>query len=348
MRRSTRSSTSTPSRPRPPRAFSTTPPPLAYDCYASHAERWWAASIAAEAQKFADYEVRLRDWEESEKRRARAVVEAARAAAEAEAQRAHQHMLNERRRAHQAMLAQQRAAAAAAAGAAGKGKRVRGGGEDDDSEDDDMTLATLQNKGAGGSGGKKRKGGDVDAALGGRKKSHKKQKSGRGGVARPWSPTEDQLLCAIVHEFGSNWGLITDVFAASAPFKGVFRRAEQCRYRFQTLTQSAESDDPNAVRALDLDKTTARQVMQRALPVEDNTARTHFERAGLCAVKHAKLRRAAAAERAGDDYTRRAVAHASWGAHRGLRTSDPCDLADQARSIHWSPYDGVRVVNADP
>jgi hypothetical protein len=31
---------------------------------------------------------------------------------------------------------------------------------------------------------------------------------------------EDQLLCAIVHEFGSNWGLITDVFAASAPFKG--------------------------------------------------------------------------------------------------------------------------------
>ena len=51
---------------------------------------------------------------------------------------------------------------------------------------------------------------------------------------------EDQLLCAIVHEFGSNWGLITDVFAASAPFKGVFRRAEQCRWRFQALTQSAE------------------------------------------------------------------------------------------------------------
>jgi hypothetical protein len=38
-------------------------------------------------------------------------------------------------------------------------------------------------------------------------------------VARPWTPIEDQLLCAIVHEFGSNWGLITDVFAASAPFK---------------------------------------------------------------------------------------------------------------------------------
>ena len=62
-----------------------------------------------------------------------------------------------------------------------------------------MTLATLQNKGAGGSGGKKRKGGDVDAALGGRKKSHKKQKSGRGGVARPWSPMPPAVRQHSVH-----------------------------------------------------------------------------------------------------------------------------------------------------
>ena len=52
-----------------------------------------------------------------------------------------------------------------------------------------------------------------------KKKSHKKKTRSTAGIARPWTPVEDQLLCAIVHEFGSNWGLITDVFAASAPFR---------------------------------------------------------------------------------------------------------------------------------
>ena len=95
--------------------------------------------------------------------------------------------------------------------------------------------------------------------------------------------------------------LITDVFAASAPFKGVYRRAEQCRWRFQALTQSAEGEgDPNAMAALNLNKGSARQTMSRALPVEDNTARLHFDRAAqaqaalahevqLLHVKHAIL-----------------------------------------------------------
>jgi hypothetical protein len=74
--------------------------------------KWWVQSIQAEAMKFADYERRLRDWEEDEKRRARAVVEAARAAAEAEAHR----QAAEKRRAVQAAQAAARAAAAAAAG----------------------------------------------------------------------------------------------------------------------------------------------------------------------------------------------------------------------------------------
>ena len=142
---------------------------------------------------------------------------------------------------------------------------------------------------------------------------------------------EDALLCAIVHEFGSNWGLITDVFAASAPFKGTYRRAEQCRWRFQQLTRSAEEGgDPAAAAALNLDKGTARQTMSRALPVEDNTARVHFDRAAQAQARHAKARRLAAAERAGDDASRRAPPHASWGAHRGLRGLDPVEIADQA------------------
>ena len=85
-----------------------------------------------------------------------------------------------------------------------------------------MTLATLQKNSKKG-----RVFGDADVAgkMSGGKKSHKGgSKKRAAGVARPWTPVEDQLLCAIVHEFGSNWGLITDVFAASAPFKGVYRR----------------------------------------------------------------------------------------------------------------------------
>ena len=30
-------------------------------------------------------------------------------------------------------------------------------------------------------------------------------------VPAPWSSSEDKVLCAIVHEFGSNWGLVSDV-----------------------------------------------------------------------------------------------------------------------------------------
>ena len=312
-------------------------PHLLYDCYPSHTEKWWVDAIKAEAFKFADYERRLRDWEESERRRARAVVEAARAAAEAEALR----LANERRRAAQAALAAQRAAAAAAAGMDeyGKkrkaqyvigpgGKKIRvsesqqqSGMESDSDEEDDMTLANLQRTGSGKKGKK-----DLD-----KKKSQKKKARGAAGVARPWTPVEDQLLCAIVHEFGSNWGLITDVFAASAPFKGVYRRAEQCRWRFQRLTQSAEGEgDPNAVAALNLNKGSARQVMARALPVEDNIARFHFDRAAQAQARQFKLRKQLAAERAGSDPSRRVPAHSSWGAHAQLGGADPTDIADQA------------------
>ena len=308
-----------------PHAF----PPVAYECYGTATTRWWTRSIGAEAMKFAEYERRLRDWEESEKRRQRAVVDAARFSAEAEEyRRAH-----ERRRAVAAAQAQARAAAAAAGEfdeydakgkrkmhpGAGGAKRARTGAaptaeDSSDDEDDGVTLATLQKK------GKARD----------KKKSHKAKKRA-AGTARPWTPVEDQLLCAIVHEFGSNWGLITDVFAASAPFKGVYRRAEQCRWRFQALTQSAEGEgDPNAMAALNLNKGSARQTMSRALPVEDNTARLHFDRAAQAQARHVKLRRQHAAERAGDDLSRRAPAHQSWNAHRALQAADPVELADQA------------------
>ena len=319
----------------PPR-FSETDPealfgvPVTYACAATASSEFRKKVAQFEAAKFAAYETTLRDWEEREKRRQRALNEAARRAEENEHIAAVEHR---RRRALGALAEARRfehaAAARAAAEAKAKalGKRVRGAAGDSDSSDDDedgVTLAAL----AGGKGGKKKK--DSSALDGKKKKSHHKR-ARLLGQAKPWTAVEDALLCAIVHEFGSNWGLITDVFAASAPFKGTYRRAEQCRWRFQQLTRSAEEGgDPAAAAALNLDKGTARQTISRALPVEDNTARVHFDRAAQAQARHAKARRMAAAERAGDDASRRLSPHASWGAHRGLRGLDPVEIADQA------------------
>ena len=179
-----------------------------------------------------------------------------------------------------------------------RGRTEDGANEESDSEEDGVTLATLQKNSKKG-----RKAGDADVAgkISGGKKSHKGgSKKRAAGVARPWTPVEDQLLCAIVHEFGSNWGLITDVFAASAPFKGVYRRAEQCRWRFQALTQSAEGDrDPNATAALNLNKGSARQTMARALPVEDDTARTQAPSPTSSSARRRRRRPAGARSRDG-------------------------------------------------
>ena len=61
-----------------------------------------------------------------------------------------------------------------------------------------------------------------------------------GGAAAPWSSGEEMLLCAVVHEFGSNWALVADVLAASASMSGVFRPRDACRFRFRTLTVHVE------------------------------------------------------------------------------------------------------------
>ncbi len=56
------------------------------------------------------------------------------------------------------------------------------------------------------------------------------------GQSMPWSDAEDRLLCAIVHEFGSNWFLVADVLSASCAMQGIYRSPTTCRYRFRNLT----------------------------------------------------------------------------------------------------------------
>ncbi len=60
-----------------------------------------------------------------------------------------------------------------------------------------------------------------------------------GGQNIPWSEAEDRLLCAIVHEFGSNWFLVADVLSASCAMQGICRSPHTCRYRFRSLTVRA-------------------------------------------------------------------------------------------------------------
>jgi hypothetical protein len=65
------------------------------------------------------------------------------------------------------------------------------------------------------------------------------RRSGPGGGAGqpiPWSEAEDRLLCAIVHEFGSNWYLVADVLSSSCTMQGIYRSPGTCRYRFRSLT----------------------------------------------------------------------------------------------------------------
>jgi len=61
------------------------------------------------------------------------------------------------------------------------------------------------------------------------------------GQSMPWSDAEDRLLCAIVHEFGSNWFLVADVLSASCAMQGIYRSPTTCRYRFRNLTVSPYS-----------------------------------------------------------------------------------------------------------
>ena len=59
------------------------------------------------------------------------------------------------------------------------------------------------------------------------------------GQSIPWSEAEDRLLCAIVHEFGSNWFLVADVLSGSCAMQGIYRSPHTCRYRFRSLTVRA-------------------------------------------------------------------------------------------------------------
>ncbi|EPS61370.1 hypothetical protein M569_13427 [Genlisea aurea] len=55
-----------------------------------------------------------------------------------------------------------------------------------------------------------------------------------------WSPTEDALLCALVHEYGLNWSLASDIMyglTAGGSYRGRFHHHVHCCERFRDLMQ---------------------------------------------------------------------------------------------------------------
>eukprot|EP00854_Cymbomonas_tetramitiformis_P013251 gene13251-15658_t len=70
----------------------------------------------------------------------------------------------------------------------------------------------------------------------------------------PWSKAEEQMLCAIVHEFPSqNWALVTDIINGSALLRGVYRRADQCKGHYKQI-QDRSTDGGGVDEALNIPK----------------------------------------------------------------------------------------------
>lgn len=55
-----------------------------------------------------------------------------------------------------------------------------------------------------------------------------------------WLPQEDAILCAIVHEYGSNWNLVSETLygmTAGGAYRGRYRHPVHCCERFRELFQ---------------------------------------------------------------------------------------------------------------
>ena len=95
-----------------------------------------------------------------------------------------------------------------------------------------------------------------------RRKRRRSAEPARCALGRRWRTNSCAPSC---HEFGCNWSLITDAFAAGTPIKGTYHRIEHCRWRFSHLTQIAEQEqNQQAIAALNLNKGSARTLMALA------------------------------------------------------------------------------------
>jgi len=138
------------------------------------------------------------------------------------------------------------------------------------------------------------------------------------GPGTPWAPADEVLLCAVVHEFGSNWALAGDVLTSSAALRGLVRPPAACRARFRALTHpgdpaAGDVSAEGAHAAASITKAAARELLARALPVPD-AALASAARAAGAAFAAARARRAAEERRAREAVAARGAPHPSHAA----------------------------------
>jgi hypothetical protein len=157
-----------------------------------------------------------------------------------------------------------------------------------------------------------------------------------------WNRAEDELLLAIVHEFGVNWTLVSEVLSRSLSMQGVYRPANQCRQRFRQLTihdgQSLTDEKAYENLSTKIGKQQARDLLAVSLPVRDE-ALVRFLEALAQVGASAKSRLSAEEQRTQSIRTIRQEPHISYKkVHLGVmqqtnqRQLNPFELSAHAAS----------------
>lgn len=156
----------------------------------------------------------------------------------------------------------------------------------------DYTVEYVERKGKKGmvikdKNGKVLKGAELkkaQAEVAQRQKTLEKQqaKEKSPGETIPWTKSEDNLLCAIVLEFGSNWALVADILNVHSHFQGWHRKQDSCRNRFRLLTTSEDGtpSEESIFASMNLNRNSARLLVQRSIPAEDAVLQNHIDKIG--------------------------------------------------------------------
>ncbi|KAL3139308.1 hypothetical protein ABBQ38_003646 [Trebouxia sp. C0009 RCD-2024] len=108
--------------------------------------------------------------------------------------------------------------------------------------------------------------------------------------AVPWSSMEEQLLCAVVHEFGPNFAFAADVLAGCSQLQGIFRRASQCKEKFKQLTAPTDAQvSSETALAQQITKGQAREIMQKYMPVPEASLHVHCSSLASIGSKHKQM-----------------------------------------------------------
>eukprot|EP00252_Welwitschia_mirabilis_P004100 TRINITY_DN1429_c0_g2_i1.p1 TRINITY_DN1429_c0_g2~~TRINITY_DN1429_c0_g2_i1.p1 ORF type:complete len:905 (+),score=215.52 TRINITY_DN1429_c0_g2_i1:238-2715(+) len=122
--------------------------------------------------------------------------------------------------------------------------------------------------------------------------------SSQAGTGMPWSTFEDQALVVLVHDFGPNWDLVSDMINSSLQIKSIFRKPKDCQQRHKGLMERTGGDggespeDSGSSQHYQstlpgVPKGNARMLLQRVQgPMEEETLRMHFEKIVQASRRH--------------------------------------------------------------